>query len=89
MRNVFRRLARLVGNVLLGGSIVLLLFAVALFGIGAYLIAIPYARLSKKHSQLLALVQFAQAGAALLAVMRSEGDELGGDPSAAADRAAN
>lgn len=88
MKRVFRRLARGVGHVLLGGSIALILFALALFGVGLYLASIPYARMSKRHAQLLALVGVAQAGAALVAALRQDdGDELGGDTSPAADRA--
>jgi len=66
-----RRLARGAGRVLLGGSVVLFCLAIALFGVGLYLASVPYARISKRHAQLQAFVGLAQAGAALLAVMRT------------------
>jgi 4-amino-4-deoxy-L-arabinose transferase-like glycosyltransferase len=75
MRKLFRRLARALGHVVIGGSIALLLFAIALFGVGLYLASIPYARLSKRHAQLVAAVGVAQAGAALLAAVRQPDDE--------------
>jgi 4-amino-4-deoxy-L-arabinose transferase-like glycosyltransferase len=75
MRTLFRRLARALGHLLLGGSIALALCAVALFGVGLYLASIPYSRMSKRHAQLLAIVGVAQAGAALLAAVRQPEDE--------------
>lgn len=71
MRKLSRQLAKGVGHLLLGGSITLILLGVALFAIGAYLVSIPYARMSRKHAQLQAFVQAAQAGAVLLAVLRT------------------
>jgi hypothetical protein len=80
MKTLFRRLARGIGHVLLGGSIALLLFSIALFGLALYFASIPYARMSKRHAQLLALVGVAQASAALVASVRQPEDEGEAEP---------
>lgn len=87
MRKLFRRLARTLGHLLLGGSIALILCAVALFGVGLYLASIPYSRMSKRHAQLLALVGVAQACSTLVASVRQPEDEAESAPDAADESA--
>lgn len=71
-----RSLARLVGRALVGGSLVLFALAIALCSVGVYLLAVPYAKVSRRHAKLVAAVQVAQALAVLGATLKREPDEL-------------
>ena len=83
---LLRSLVRLVGRGLLGGAFVCVFVAVALFAVGAYCIAVPGSKVSRRHAQLLAFAGVAQALATLAGAMRSDRDaepelelELDGD----------
>ena len=74
---LLRSFVRLAGRALLGGAVVCLALGVALLAVGAYLVAVPASKLSRRHAQLVAFAGVAQAIAALAGAMRPEpGAEL-------------